>query len=291
VIHDLLHLGSICQERIKPDLANFQRGLRLFRQGSAAESIEAGRCERIKFRQILDFVGPPKKLLEKKGRRRFRFRLPGKGETHSFREKRGRPPAPPFFPDKSRRVFALQAGAMQHHDCIGRKLRFPGRELLPDFRARIRIIEQQHIDAALRHLGQSRRARTKKARAVPIEFLAIISPLAPGGVIVLRLAGPLPIDCETSALGALLGRRLAKREKGLPVTPSHRDDQFRALTGHEIVKQRQMKSHRAAGIKLRLKSAKARKFFEHQESVKIESKELRNRRLIRSIENQTGPHV
>jgi hypothetical protein len=63
VIHDLLDLGTIRQKRVKPDLADFQGRLGLFRHGGSTESIDARRGERVHFHQILDFVGPPKKLL------------------------------------------------------------------------------------------------------------------------------------------------------------------------------------------------------------------------------------
>jgi len=67
MVHDLLDLPTIGEERIEPDLPDLQGCAGLFRSRGAAKRIDALRHERIHFRQFFRLLGSPEELFQKKG--------------------------------------------------------------------------------------------------------------------------------------------------------------------------------------------------------------------------------
>src|SRR5712671_1258758 len=98
-----------------------------------------------------------------------------------------------------------------------------------------------------------------------VALIALETPLPPLRFVVLRFAATITPDSDAFAIDLLLHCRLAEGEEDVALTKPHDRHPFRLCLRHQIASERQMKTRHAAGVKLRLKSAEARQFFEHRE--------------------------
>ena len=155
---------------------------------------------------------------------------------------------------------------MENYHRFRRQLRFPRGQISPDFFSRIGVVQQQDIDAAIGHFRQGLTGGWKKAGALTVNFPAVIPAFAPRRIVLLGFGGATPTNRDALAIDILFLCRLAKSEEGLSVAESHDHDALRFRVRSQIIKQRQIKTRRPAGIKFRLESAKARQLFEHRQA-------------------------